>query len=188
LPYSVSGDFLNGGTSIEYRPGYWFVERVGIGVPLSPIVWQSGQGGRMMSAAGFALLLHLDSVALPEVQLGARFTQTWQGISDGSMNVRPGAELAGYFLAGKLRLSVGVGRLRTDRRHAPRLVNQARPRRPERPHLLGPPLPRWLNFSLSRLAGEGRGVGQAAFGRTCARERVGVEGAWYKRRLCKATQ
>ena len=108
LPYSVSGDFLNGGTSVEYRPGYWFVERVGIGVPLSPIVWQSGQGGRMMSAAGLALLLHLDSVALPELQLGARFTQTWQGISDGSMNVRPGAELAGYFLAGKLRLSVGV--------------------------------------------------------------------------------
>jgi len=108
LPYSVSGDFLNGGTSIEYRPGYWFVERVGVGVPLSPIVWQSGQGGKMMSAAGLAFLLHLDSVALPEVQLGARFTQTWQGISDGSMNVRPGAELAGYFLAGKLRLSVGV--------------------------------------------------------------------------------
>jgi hypothetical protein len=108
LPYSVSGDILNGGTSIEYRPGYWFVERVGVGVPLSPIVWQSGQGGRMLVAGGLALLLHLDSVLLPELQLGARFTQTWAGIENASLDVRPGAELAGYLLAGKLRLSVGV--------------------------------------------------------------------------------
>src|SRR4030095_12184587 len=70
LPYSVSGDFLNGGTSIEYPPGYWFSDRFGVGVPVSPIVWQSGQGGRMMAAAGVALLLHFDSVALPELQLG----------------------------------------------------------------------------------------------------------------------
>jgi len=109
LPYSVSGDFFNGGTSVEYRPGYWFVERAGIGVPLSPIIWQSGQGGRMLVAAGIALLLHFDSVALPELQIGPRFTQTWQNLRDGSAGtIQPGAEVAAYLLAGKLRLSVGV--------------------------------------------------------------------------------
>jgi hypothetical protein len=109
LPYSVSGDFFNGGTSIEYRPGYWFLERVGIGLPVSPIIWQSAQGGRMLASAGVALLWHLDSVLMPELQLGPRLTHTWEGLGDASTrDLRPGAELAGYFFAGKLRLSVGI--------------------------------------------------------------------------------
>ena len=68
---------------------------------------------------------------LPELQLGARFTQTWAGIENGSLDVRPGAELAGYLLAGKLRLSVGVDDF-AKIADAPRLVDQAGARRPER--------------------------------------------------------
>jgi hypothetical protein len=63
----------------------------------------------MLVAAGIALLLHFDSVALPELQIGPRFTQTWQNLRDGSAgSIQPGAEVAAYLLAGKLRLSVGV--------------------------------------------------------------------------------
>ena len=143
LPYSVSGDFLNGGTSVEYRPGYWFVERAGIGVPLSPIIWQSAQGGQMLVAAGIALLLHFDSVLLPEVQIGPRLTQTWEGLRDGAWgDIRPGAEVAAYLFAGKLRLSVGVDDFGQLRRHASRLVVQARPRRSQRPDVLGASLHR----------------------------------------------
>jgi hypothetical protein len=111
LPYSVSGDFLNGGTSVEYRPGYWFVERAGIGVPLSPIIWQSGQGGRMLVAAGIALLLHFDSRGAARNCRSARGSpRPGRRLRDGSGgSIQPGAEVAAYLLGGQV---AAVGRRR----------------------------------------------------------------------------
>ena len=62
----------------------------------------------MFVAAGIALLLHFDRVCCRAAERPAA-QQTWQGLRDGATgDIRPGAEVAAYLFAGKLRLSLGV--------------------------------------------------------------------------------
>ena len=108
LPFHVSGDFNHRGLSLGWRPGYWFGD-VGVGAPLSLLNWEVTDG-RMYGTVGLSALFHADSFFLPEVELGPNLTAWYYPWPDdiGPGTFKPGAEVAFYMLAGKLRLAIGA--------------------------------------------------------------------------------